>query len=382
VIGAQIDKVIDGLHIQCQALIDVGGEDGVSVDDWSGRLIATLSAVSTETIPYTFYDVNAFDAATGIFTLDRTTGLEKGMVFVICTKGVDNSDDPTTVTDPGLSNASNYKIVSGVIVPTPHSGLEIGKEEGGICRVLGGKSRGMSSPILDNGAISLALANEIPMDETSVWVIHAPTPLFVSDSDPLINPDRRAVMTIKTADSFNSQAMLLMGLTIDVFGNISGQVDAPVRMVYVWGQARLLTETGHIVIGLDDDTITQGPTGDGVGATGKNGNIHETGRPFTGSISCRVVPTTADAVFDILVSSDGGATWTSIFPVGTEADPMKYMMRFPMSAPDDPQRVNWTTFRNITLTKDTDIVRVDVKQSGGALDIEIVVKYGTAGVAN
>lgn len=134
-------------------------------------------------------------------------------------------------------------------------------------------------------------------------------------------------------------------------------------------------ETGHIIFGLDGDSITQGPSANGTNAVGKYGNIHETGIPFKASFSCVGIPLVADTVVDVLCSTDGGLTWASIFPTG-----LANKLHFPQSSA--VHRINYTVFNNVIVHKDTDLVRLDVLQFGGAVGLTITIKFGMPGASS
>ena len=121
---------------------------------------------------------------------------------------------------------------------------------------------------------------------------------------------------------------------------------------------------GIMTFGLDDDTV-------GANAPGHYGNIEIPGVPVHASISCVTPPTSAAAIFDVLLSTDNGATWNSIFVTGS---PFTY----PTTA------TGLVQFSGIFATTATfaigNMLRVDVIQSGGAQGITGVVRWnGTGG---
>ena len=116
---------------------------------------------------------------------------------------------------------------------------------------------------------------------------------------------------------------------------------------------------GVVTFGLDTDAV-------GTNSVGKYGNVIQGGIPFIANLSCVTIPTTADAVFDVLVSHDKGATFSTIFNPGNP-------FRFTMGA-----SVHVIEFDNVFLNTPLmidDLIRVDTIQSGGAAGITGVIKW-------
>jgi hypothetical protein len=116
---------------------------------------------------------------------------------------------------------------------------------------------------------------------------------------------------------------------------------------------------GIVTFGLSDDKV-------GTNTPEHYGNVHWPGLPVAGSLSCVTPPTTADAVFDVLVSHDRGATWSSIFSGG-------HPFRFPAGSSADIVEFEGI-FGQFSFAVG-DLLRVDTIQSGGAKGITGVIRW-------
>lgn len=133
--------------------------------------------------------------------------------------------------------------------------------------------------------------------------------------------------------------------------------------------------------GVDDDTV-------GTNVTGKYAPVKNDGVPFEGILTVkRLAPYgSADSIFDIKYSADGGATWTSIFPSGIT--PLGGGIVIPAElGGTGNQDVNFasnprvrliTSFKGDTLVKGG-LMRLDSLQAGGATDIEIYIHGEASG---
>lgn len=127
--------------------------------------------------------------------------------------------------------------------------------------------------------------------------------------------------------------------------------------------------------GLEDDTVGQN-------TAAKYGNLFIECVPTLCCVTCVVLPTTDDAVFDVSYSIDQGYNWQSIFAPGddTSSAPSTLLGQkvvFPKSsAPTtDPHRIEITSFA-FSAIPDKAILRIDTLQSGGATGITIDVYFG------
>jgi hypothetical protein len=234
VLGAGIDDVV-GSSITSFECIDVA-----SIDDWTGRQLVLIGRQQSNDgtpgeAPFSSFNITAFNPGTGVFTLDRAvTGVQAGDAFCVGFKGYDNSSDPFTFTDTGISNSLNFDPVSGD--PTPHSGLTVGYEKGLILRVLAGFNRGARAKVVNNDATSYTLDSPLLVDETSFVIVESSTWEYVSDSSPIdnSNPQVSTAVAVPTAN-FVKLTTLVGGFTVDDKGIESPDGDAPARMVYVYG---------------------------------------------------------------------------------------------------------------------------------------------------
>jgi hypothetical protein len=110
-----------------------------------------------------------------------------------------------------------------------------------------------------------------------------------------------------------------------------------------------------VTIGLDDDST-------GMNLVGKYGVLPWKLAPRLGYISAVTLPGSADSMWDVLRSTDGGITWNSIFNPTT-------LPTFPMSSV-----VHSVTFRGFrSQFQKGDLLRVDGVQSGGASGVVIEI---------
>jgi hypothetical protein len=202
------------------------------VDNWAGRVLAIIGRQQGDGIgPFQHFNIMAFDAATGTYTLDRdptAAGVQVGDIFVVCFLGADNSGNPYVVSDHGLSNATNIPPHTGEAVNDPN-------RVGQMVRVIKGTSRGMSAKIVSNTISSYTLDQPLPMDATSVWIVCAPgwnysRDVVVANADP-----EQTTLSAIEINNYYGLALLVEGVTIDNEGVIINDADACVRMLYIPG---------------------------------------------------------------------------------------------------------------------------------------------------
>jgi hypothetical protein len=74
------------------------------------------------------------------------------------------------------------------------------------------------------------------MDETSVWIIEAPTWTFQADSTSINNPDPLTAVSLSVPTAnFIEQPMLIAGFTVDVNGTESPEGNQPLREDWIYG---------------------------------------------------------------------------------------------------------------------------------------------------
>jgi len=234
VIGASIDSV-SGSTIVSHDTIDVDG-----LDNWAGRklMIAGRNEAST---PFMSFNINAFDPATGTYTLDRAvTGVEVADVLIVSFKGYDNTSNPYVFADSGMSSASDMHGYT----PAPHTGLETNVEVGMILRVIAGYNRGATAKVVSNLATSYTLDKPLPIDDTSIVVVEAPNwytevDATVSNSDPSSSTN----IVIPT-ENYEMTSLLVAAFIVDKDGNESPDGDNCVRLTYVFGSGgkRVVTD--------------------------------------------------------------------------------------------------------------------------------------------
>jgi hypothetical protein len=241
VLGAAIDTV-SGNQIVSSECVDVAGQD-----NWEGRPLMIIGRLNGST-PFQNFTITGFDPSTGTFTLDRDASMLQGGgvpkfytnaqvptagdTFVVCFQGYDNSGNPNLITDAGLSNATN---------PTkPHTGLITNFEVGEIIRVIAGTNRGQTAQIVANNNISWTLDQPIQLGADSIWVVEERAWRSSVDSTPIKNSVLGTLSKIVfPVANYQRQQMMLGGFTVDVNNVEPGELDAPFRMIYIYGTGGL-----------------------------------------------------------------------------------------------------------------------------------------------
>jgi hypothetical protein len=233
VLGAVVYSVSTDTIVSPET-IDTSGHD-----DWAGRVLAIIGRPSAS-IPFASFNITAFDAATGTYTLDRDpTGIvDEGDVFVVCTLGYDNSSAPAVLTDSGWSNATN------VSEGFPSGGMVPGQEVGRVCRVIKGTNRGMTAKIISNTHTSITLDSAFPIDATSVYVIQDASWAYSANALSINNAIQttETTLTLPVANAIY-ESMLVGGFTVSNQGVEVSDFDTPLRMVYVFGNGGLIQRT-------------------------------------------------------------------------------------------------------------------------------------------
>jgi hypothetical protein len=368
-IGEVIDRVIDDTHVISQETIDVTG-----TDNWNGRYMILIGRAGSS-CPFAAYNIITFDPLTGIYELDRTDGIQPGDVFVVSFLGYDNSDDPTSFVDGGIANASNYAVVGGNIISTPHSGLAIDEEKGTTGLIIMGKGRGLTAKVAGNSTTGYTFESPgLEMDSTSVLVIVGSDWIFLQDGPIIQNEDYTNTVQIATPDNYTNQAMVLVGFTLDSNKNISLEIHAPMRMVYVWGSAGRFTEIDKITANFEDDT-------EGENIPQSYHNLVADGQAYLANISVSDPGSMApgDLIIVDLKYSEDGAAWSSLFPDGPVDNVNLYKPTWSMGG--ETLQKHTSGFKNMQLKRNK-LVRADLIAGGfGAKGIKLVVKQGTPGVS-
>jgi hypothetical protein len=210
----------------CNELVDASSTPFSPV----GRRLSMIGRPNGST-PFASFKITAFAPATGTITLDRDpTGIVRAGDAVVIRNQADtpNSATPTVISDAGYKNVTNG-----------YGGLTPGAEVGNLIRVIAGTGRGQPpSQITANTATQLTFQPPLVMDETSVWIIEAPTWAFQADSTSIDNADPLTPVTLTLpAANFLDQSMLIGGFTVDVNGNESPDGDGPIREDWIYGAA-------------------------------------------------------------------------------------------------------------------------------------------------
>ena len=242
VLGAKITSISGNILVSTDC-VDLASPPS---DNWTGRILAIIGRnngdVPLSSVPFWSANITAFDPTTGTFTLDRSVASSppddndprSDDVFVVCTKGYDNSGDPYQVHDAGWSNALNFDFATGV--KTPHSGLTVKLEQGMILRVIRGTSRGAKANILANTGTTHILDAPVHLAADSVWVIVEAGWPYAMDSTLLDNKDPfQSLSILLPVSNFGGQSMFLAAHLVDFEGQESDDGDVAMRMVFVYG---------------------------------------------------------------------------------------------------------------------------------------------------
>jgi hypothetical protein len=210
----------------CSELVDTSSTPFSPV----GRIMSVIGRPSGST-PFASFNITAFVPTTGTITLDRDpTGIVNvGDAVVIRNKSSLSSTaaQVTQITDTGYQNVANS-----------YGGLAVSAEIGNLIRVIAGTGRGQPpSTITANTSTQLTFQPPLLMDDTSIWIVEAPTWTFQADSTSIdnANPLTPVTLSVPTAN-FIEQAMLIAGFTVDVNGNESRDGDQPFREDWIYGE--------------------------------------------------------------------------------------------------------------------------------------------------
>ncbi len=132
--------------------------------------------------------------------------------------------------------------------------------------MIAGKGRGqLPVKILSNTTNSYKLDQPLHIDATSVWIVESGTWQYAVDSSVIDNSDSKKSTTLLMPTSdYLKKSLLLTAATIDRLGTESGEGDAPVRMIYVFGAGlRVIVVSQDTTLGAFDQQVnvdtTDGP---------------------------------------------------------------------------------------------------------------------------
>jgi hypothetical protein len=289
-------------------LVSADCVDAALSDDWTGRQLVIIGR-EEGSAPFAAFNITAFDPSTGTFTLDRdASSVQATDAFVVTFAGYDNSGTPTTFTDAGISNALNYDPATKL--KTPHSGLTTNQDKGCIMRVIAGTNRGAKAKIVSNGTTSYSLDVPLVIDATSVVIVEDGAWGPFADSSQIATSQSQLATSIAAPTAnFLKQSLLVGGYTVDQNGIESDDVNAPVRMIYIYGTSANLSKPqmtlvfsgqgGSPDLILNDTTTVAMMNCSGV-LSGWDANAQE-------------APVGSAVYIDIFQSRDNGGTYNSIF---------------------------------------------------------------------
>ena len=202
---------------------------GWTTDQWIGYDVSVLAkAVSTNPVPIASFRVTANTADTLTFAVNpAAAGVASGDVIVMRSKPT-ISNGGKTFTDALWQNS---------IYP---GGMNVGEEVGRILRIIAGTGAGQSRRITANTATSLTVSDawDTMPDSTSRYIIEEASVVYGAVQTPQMNSDSAtwAVLFVPV-ENMKGQCVRVSVYTADSEGTRSPDVLAPIRELYVFGQA-------------------------------------------------------------------------------------------------------------------------------------------------
>lgn len=320
-------------------------------------LVARAQSLAGQYIPiedFQVLDNNGFsfhvtpDPTFPTFLLPNQTNLNAvvaGDVFELRLNGTTVTS--TSIGDPNLVNASNPQGLS-----TPGN-----DERGNIVRIIKGTGRGQTRTItaFTKTSVTVDHAWDMLPDSTSRWIVEEatwqeqpPTKILASQLSG-INP---ATVGPVDVSAYYGRTLLVQGLVQDSQGNRSLERFSPLREIYLWGNTQnRYTFTPRVLL--------PGVQVSGTDVLATRYTVKNPGGVLLASIgfSAKIPASTQTYIVDIQRSSDGGATFQSLFPAGV-------LPTFAVNT--SPATYTPATWAIQTLNLG-DLVRVDVVQADGTI---------------
>ncbi|HEY4359394.1 MAG TPA: hypothetical protein VGN17_00395 [Bryobacteraceae bacterium] len=302
ILGAGVTSVSD------TTLISADCVDVTLSDDYTGRQLVIIGR-EEGSAPFESFNITDFDPSTGTFTLDRSASAVMATdAFVVTFAGYDNSGSPRTFTDSLISNSLNFNPVTRA--PTPHSGLTTNQDKGCIARVIAGTNRGAKAKIVSNGSTTYNFDVDLVLDSTSVIIIEDGAWGPSADSSDIATTQSQLATSISAPTAnFLKQSLLVGGYTVDTNGIESDDINAPVRMIYIYGTSANLPKPQLTLVfsgqGGNPDLLLNDTTTIGI--------INSSGVLTSWQAVAQEPPEGQAIYIDILRSTDQGATYTTIF---------------------------------------------------------------------
>jgi hypothetical protein len=302
VAGVNVDSVTAS-QVVCGELVDASPPS--SPFNPVGRVLSVIGRPESST-PFLSVEITGYDHTTGTLTVSPQAtvsgqpllSIQAGDTVAIRNKAdAANTSNPTQITDTGYQNQT-----------CAYGGLTPGAEVGNILRVIAGTGRGQLRKITGNTATQLSWDLPLLLDETSVWIVEAPTWDYICDSTAFDNADslRAVTMNIPT-DNFIDQQVVIAGFTVDVNGNESPDGDVAIREDWIYGAEGLAKVAGFTL-----------PVSGTLGIQADAAPAFYLDSDFTaGSVKAYVksAPVGADLVFTIYA---GATAWLSLtIPAGS-----------------------------------------------------------------
>lgn len=214
-----------------------------SLDQWIGRYLSCIADQSDGSAPLWNFEIIGYDPALGMFsvrpicvrenppgTADPENSVQVGDVLIV--RSIATSADAESVTDTMWNNS-----VSRVQFDSP--GLEPGKEEGRVCRILRGKGAGQTRSITGNTNTRIEITPpwDIIPDTSSIIIVEAADWVYTARSSDLKVDHSGVYVDLRMRlDNLRDRVALVGGFLVDDQGRLTDEAFAVYREIYIFGQ--------------------------------------------------------------------------------------------------------------------------------------------------
>ena len=329
--------------------------------------------------PHGFNDSNAvyIEDVDGATQVNGLWGGEfAGTPGITVLPGPDGTDATSTSftveTDSSLytGNGTCAQQILGLIPSTTDSdGNPTGPEVGNQLRVIGATGVGAVGVVASNTSTSWSLAQALAagLDATSIWIIEEPSWRFTQNSGVItntipptldgtnVNPAAPLLNFSMPVTNLEGDTLLAMGVTEDINGNEPPESICPFREVYMIGAPGATFIRDWLCKGIiadDPMSVAQDVMANHYRVRCNQGEYVQL---LDTAIQAKDAPVGAAAIFDILVSTDNGSTWNSIYVPAADVDGTHFAIT-------ELYRDNLLRF---------DIVQVGGSNPGGGIELDL-----------